>query len=110
MDKAMNKRIVFFVIGTPANGMGHICRSIVLADALKQRGAHVEFVTLQNTPGWARLIKTDYPVRGVAEVSDMIVAVCAGPLDKSVIIDIEHGPDRTMLERAREWFPCRRGK
>ncbi len=100
----MQKRIVFVTLGTPANGMGHVMRCITLADALKQRGARVEFVTLQKTPGWARLTKTKYLVLGVNEVSDMLTAYTG--LADAIVIDIEHGPDRAMLERARELYPC----
>ncbi len=100
----MQKHIIFFTLGTPQNGMGHIVRCITLADQLKQRGAHVEFVTLQNTPGWTRLMQTQHPVRGVAEVGDMLTAY-TGHAD-AIVIDVEHGPDRAMLERARELYPC----
>lgn len=100
----MTKRIVICTLGTPSNGMGHVVRCITLADALKKLGVNVEFVTLQNTPGWKRLMSTDYPVRGVSEIGDMLT-VYSGGVD-AVVIDIEHGPDRAMLESARALYPC----
>jgi len=99
----MPKRIIIATLGTKNNGMGHVIRCITLADALTKRGASVEFVTLANTPGWDRLLKTKYPVKGVTEVNDLITS--AGHAS-ACIVDIEHGPDRAMLERACELYPC----
>lgn len=100
----MSGRIVFITLGTKHNGMGHIVRCIVLADALTSLGFKPEFVTLASTPGWERLLKTKYPVFGEGDIYNLVGSRCVGAA--ACVIDIEHGPDRQMLDQARGVYPA----
>lgn len=97
------KNIVILCIGSKSSGMGHVVRCITLAEHLAKRDCRVEFVTLFDTPGFDRLLKTKFTVRGVASVNDML-AGHHGRVD-CAILDFECGPTRAMLEAARFLYP-----
>lgn len=98
------KNIVIFVRGDKKSGMGHVVRCITLAEHLAKRDCRVEFVTLFDTPGFDRLIKTKFARRGVESIDSMLT--CYNWHADAAILDFECGPTRAMLESARALFPC----
>jgi UDP:flavonoid glycosyltransferase YjiC (YdhE family) len=89
-------RLVIATAGDTENGLGHVSRSLVLARALGQCGVSVWFQTRRHTPGAVWLERAGYPVLYCDEPQ---------PAATGYLIDVEHGPDRAWLERARADYP-----
>ena len=87
-----DKSILFYVKGNKSSGMGHICRSYVLARELEDRGIEIAFETEPATPGYHYLAD-----RGVT-INDFSKS------RSTIIIDLENGPDRNLLLDARTKF------
>lgn len=80
-----------YVKGDRTNGMGHICRQIVLARTLISLGATVSFITEEGTAGYCKLYDEGFPIND-------------GSIAKSAILDYENGPTRDMLLDARSTY------
>src|SRR3990167_10488388 len=92
--------VTLYSIGDRDHGMGHISRSIVLADELARRGHLCRFATAHETPGLSRLrrsphVTTDYPP------DDLSWTRRGGDV---LVVDMEGGPDRALLNAARPRF------
>ena len=92
--------VLFWVIGDRQHGMGHVARSIVLADELGRRGHRCRFATAHETPGFHRLrrsphVTTDY------HPDDLSWMKRGGDW---LVVDVEGGSDRALLEAARPRF------
>lgn len=57
----MTLRVALRCDGTNATGMGHICELLVLADALRRRGARPFVLTQNGTPGLRTVTDAGYP-------------------------------------------------
>src|SRR3990172_5775141 len=92
--------VLLYSIGDRDHGMGHISRSIVLADELARRGHLCRFATAHETPGLSRLrrsphVTTDY------HPDDLSWTKRGGDV---LVVDMEGGPDRALLDAARPRF------
>lgn len=97
--------ILIFTRGTHQDGMGHVQRQLVLAGELIKRGHHVDFLTFSDTPGLKRIGDwigaNGYDVELMAVPNDITAQECIMRYPCThIIIDIEHGPTRRLLEHA----------
>lgn len=90
------KRIIVVTKGDREHGLGHVSRQLVLARELARHDVRVWFQTPRTTPGGAWIARAGYPILEPDEV---------GPAAHAAVIDLEHGPTRLQLERAREQYP-----
>ena len=99
--------------GDKQSGMGHIMREIVLARELLDMGHGVSFLTLSPSPGKDRLTqefmedeKSDnVSIFGFLDMERLLKFTASSDYEDVLVIDLEHGPDRQLLERVREITP-----
>ena len=92
--------ILFWAVGDRQHGMGHVQRSIVLADELVRRGHRCRFATSHETPGFHRLRRSPHTTTDY-HPDDLSWTRRGGDW---LIVDVEGGPDRVLLEAARPRF------
>ncbi len=98
--------MTFFIYctGGKLDGLGHVKRCLVLADTLRERGVEAAFVTTANTPGYDVILRGGYlPLTTEGDDASEYLSGLAQTGD-SLILDIEHGPTRTTLEKLRPHY------
>ena len=101
------KRLYVYTIGDASNGMGHISRELVLARQLLAHGVKVTFLDHADTPGhrWLCEHGDGLSVLGTRFPDDVIpFLLSAGSPGDAILVDIEQGPTREMLDALRSHF------
>jgi len=100
--------ILFYCVGTREHGMGHVIRSLVLAEHLRQRGLAVSFATPAKTPGAERIQKAGQRVTEFGGRAENFLILYAETTDTRfpttppcLIVDVEYGPSREFLQALR---------
>ena len=91
------KSILIYTSGDKHHGLGHVKRELVLAEELLSRGIRVGFEIPPNTVGH-RIIEDWCVGRKHVIVNDHTRT------HDAILIDIEHGPDQSLLEQAQSKF------
>ncbi len=101
-------RLLFYVVGDHDHGFGHIIRCIRLAHELRARGVECEFLTTEDTPGEKRIVDEflmAFTGRGEDECAVMLEKLQRAWSYDGLVIDLEHGPSRELLETVRPVYP-----
>ncbi len=101
-------RLLFYCIGDATHGMGHAVRCIRLAHELRARGVECEFLTVEDTPGEKRIVDEflmAFTGRDEDECAVMLEKLQRAWSYDGLVIDLEHGPSRELLETVRPMYP-----
>lgn len=91
------KSILIYTSGDKNHGLGHIKRELVLAEELLSRGIRIGFEVPPDTVGH-KLIEDWCVGRKYTSLNNFALG------HDAIIIDIEHGPHKELLEQARHKF------
>lgn len=96
--------VLIYTSGDQQHGMGHVVRSAVLADALAARGIEVEFL-VTGTAGYVRMRHSPHYVYPLDVSNERMLSAWEYHSHDALIIDIEGGPSRELLEAVRPHYP-----
>lgn len=97
--------ITLWAKGDKLNGLGHIYRSSVLANALLSRGHTVSFITRKNTAGEKVLRQTYGDSLPIYTHRETVLsrAILKDTRPDLTIMDVEHGPSRVDLVEVKRY-------
>lgn len=105
------KQILIYTLGDKRRGMGHVARSLTLADELKRRGIGVSFSTILDSPGANKITGRGYPVyadwHSLARAADVVVVdvqhIDGYRPDLDLLLKFRHAARRLVIFTGAGW-------